>query len=131
MSEHVARVSALAEAHDHVLVEGAGGLLVALDEAGHTIADLAGAVDSDVVVVCRSGLGTLNHVALTVEALAHRNLRVAGLIIGSWPEQPSVIELGNREYLSHSTARLLGCLPAGAAGRSPEEFRLLASEELT
>jgi dethiobiotin synthase len=132
LEEHAERVAALAKTHDHVIVEGAGGLLVELDEAKRTLADLAAALpDSSVVVVCRSGLGTLNHVALTVEVLAHRGIRVAGLIIGSWPAQPSMIELGNRDYFSNGDVPLLGCIPAGVADRAPEEFQRLACEALS
>jgi dethiobiotin synthase len=131
VSEHVERITALAQTHDHVLVEGAGGLLVELDHAGRTLADLAAALpDSSVVVVCRSGLGTLNHVALTVDVLAHRGIRVAGLLIGSWPAQPTAIELSNRDYFSRADVPLLGCIPAGAASRAPEDFRRLAREAL-
>jgi dethiobiotin synthase len=132
LSEHVERITALAESYDHVLVEGAGGLLVQLDHEGRTLADLVAAVsDSSVVVVCRSGLGTLNHVALTSEVLAHRGIRVAGLIIGSWPEQPTAIELGNREQFEFADMPLLGCIPAGAGSRAPEEFQRAAIEALT
>ncbi|WP_449373153.1 dethiobiotin synthase [Arthrobacter psychrolactophilus] len=41
LAVHVAAVQSLAAGHDHVLVEGAGGLLVALDHDGNTIADMA------------------------------------------------------------------------------------------
>lgn len=129
LSEHVGRIAALAETHDHVLVEGAGGLLVELDHTRRTLADLAAALpDRAIVVVARSGLGTLNHVALTVDVLAHRGLHAAGLIIGSWPEHPSAIELSNREYLSNTGVPLLACLPARAADHAPAEFRRLAHE---
>ena len=52
-----------------MLVEGAGGLLVRFDEDGGTLADVAALLDAPVLVVARAGLGTLNHTALTVEAL--------------------------------------------------------------
>ena len=41
-------------------------------------------------------LGTLNHTALTVESLATQNLPFAGLVIGSWPLPPGVVEASNR-----------------------------------
>ena len=41
LADHVARVAALAVCHDLVVVEGAGGLLVELTDAGETLADLA------------------------------------------------------------------------------------------
>jgi dethiobiotin synthetase len=70
----------LAARHAALLVEGAGGLLVPLTER-ETYADLAVALGLPVLVVARAGLGTVNHTALTVEALRARRLRVAGVIL--------------------------------------------------
>ena len=101
VAEHVARVRALAAGHDLVLVEGAGGLLVALDDAGATLAELAAALPgAAVVVVCRSGLGTLNHTTLTLEALERRGTPAAGTVIGSWPAVASEVETSNRWHLA-------------------------------
>ena len=52
-----------------MLVEGAGGLLVRFDDDGGTLADVAAQLAAPVLVVAAAGLGTLNHTALTVEAL--------------------------------------------------------------
>lgn len=123
LAEHVARVADLAADHDHVLVEGAGGLLVELDGHGRTLADLATALSARTVVVCRSGLGTLNHTALTVEVLTHRQITVAGLVIGSWPAAPSEVERSNRAELDRSPAGLLGSVPEGAGRLDPARFR--------
>jgi dethiobiotin synthetase len=71
---------ALLARHAALLVEGAGGLLVPLT-AGGTYADLAVALGLPVLVVARAGLGTVNHTALTVEALRARRLAVAGVIL--------------------------------------------------
>ena len=63
-----------------MLVEGAGGLLVPLTER-ETYADLAVALGLPVLVVARAGLGTVNHTALTVEALRARGLALAGVVL--------------------------------------------------
>ncbi|WP_084959331.1 dethiobiotin synthase [Thermoactinospora rubra] len=111
-----ARIRELAESHRLVLVEGAGGLLVRYDEEGATIADLARDLGAQVLVVVRPGLGTLNHTALTLEALAHRGLDLAGVVIGSWPREPGLAERCNVADLEMLAARpLAGALPAGAA----------------
>jgi dethiobiotin synthetase len=60
------------------LVEGAGGLLVQLAADGVTLRELAAELTAPVVVVVSAELGTLNHTALTLEALAHRGLDCAG-----------------------------------------------------
>jgi len=128
LDRHLARVRQLAREHDHVLVEGAGGVLVRLDRAGHTLADLAAAVgpDTAVVVVCRSGLGALNHAELTLEALRRRQIRIAGLVIGSWPARPDDVDLSNRDYLAAMDVPLIGRIPEGAGRLSLAEFRVRA-----
>ncbi|MFG3443036.1 dethiobiotin synthase [Nonomuraea sp. NPDC047897] len=117
------RIAELAETHRLVLVEGAGGLLVRFDEDGGTLADLARLLDAPVLVVARAGLGTLNHTALTLEALAHRGLSLAGLVIGSWPAEPGLAERSNVADLEMLAARpLAGVLPEGAGALDAEEF---------
>lgn len=127
--EHQAAIRLLAATRDHTLVEGAGGVLVALDEDGRTLADLAAATGSGsaaAVVVCRSGLGTLNHTELTVEALSRRRIAISGVVIGSWPRQPTEIDLSNRDYLHEHAVPLIGVIPAGVAALAPAEFRASA-----
>ncbi|MHA7268743.1 dethiobiotin synthase [Arthrobacter sp. HLT1-20] len=136
LAHHVNRIADLAASHDHVLVEGAGGVLVELDAAGRTLADLAaastGAPRSGFVVVCRSGLGTLNHTALTLEALHSRGFATPAVVVGSWPAAPSSIDISNRESLQGTPgAQFLGCLPAGASRLDPSTFRQLAHNWLT
>ena len=125
LAAHVHRVDELAAGHDCVLVEGAGGLLVELTDAGETLADLVRALPSAaVVIVARSGLGTLNHTMLTREALSHRGVACAGIVVGSWPQEPSVIETTNRDYLAALPEGLLGAVPQGAPNRAPGDFRV-------
>ena len=131
VSEHADRVRVLAEFHDVVLVEGAGGLLVRLDSEGGTVLDLAGELASslpvEVVVVVGAGLGTLNHAELTVGALRGAGLEPAGLVIGSWPERPGLAETCNLEDLPRVTGLpLLGVVPAGSGGLASEEFKARA-----
>lgn len=112
----------LAEAHDLVLVEGAGGLLVRFAGTG-TLADVAAELNAPVLVVVAAGLGTLNVSALTTEALAVRGLRCAGLVIGSWPVDPDLAEECNLVDLPEVTGvPLLGMMPAGAGELDPAEF---------
>jgi len=138
--DHLRRIVRLAGRHDHVLVEGAGGVLVELAEDGTTQADLGtgllglfgllGAGQVGAVVVCRAGLGALNHTALTVEALERRRVPVTGLVIGSWPADPDEIDLDNRQHLASRTVPLLGAVPAGAGGLAGPDFRRAAPGRL-
>lgn len=81
MAEHAARIRELAERTDPVIVEGAGGVFVALDTHGGTLVNLAAELSATrpvrVYVVTRLELGTLNHTALTVAALRARSLEPA------------------------------------------------------
>ncbi len=116
---------------DLVLIEGAGGLLVRYDEDGLTLADLARVVRAPLLVVVDAGLGTLNATALTLEALAHRGLELAGVVIGSWPAEPGLAERSNLRDLATLAARpLLGVLPAGAGSLTVGDFLAAAGAGL-
>jgi len=125
-------IGKLAGSRDLVLVEGAGGLLVRYDAAGATLADLAAMCGAPVLVVVAAGLGTLNHTALTCEALAARRLQLAGVVIGSWPEDPGLAERENLADLETLIGRpLAGALPAGLGALTREEFRAAARAGLS
>lgn len=124
-----ASVEELSRDVDVLLVEGAGGLLVRLDDAGGTLADLGvslrqAGMTVGYLVVAAAELGTLNHTALTAEALASRGLPLLGVVIGSWPQHPGLAEEQNLVDLpAVAHAPLVGRLPAGAAALSPSDFR--------
>ena len=128
VAEHAQAIAAIAHEVDIVLVEGAGGLLVRLDSRGGTLADLGSALrykglSTGYVLVSSPGLGTLNHTALTAEALAARKLPLLGVVIGSYPARPGLAEESNLEDLPRvAGAPLLGCLPEGAASLSSSDF---------
>lgn len=118
----VAATTYLASDHDLVLVEGAGGLLVALGEGGWTLADLAAAVGARAVVVARAGLGTLNHTALTLRALAGWGIP-ARVVLGAWPAR---VELVHRTNLHDLPGELAGAVPDGVGGWTGERFTAAA-----
>ena len=66
------------------IVEGAGGILVPLNE-DELMIDLMKKLNLPVIVVARSGLGTINHTLLTLEALRNRNLEIFGVIMNGEP----------------------------------------------
>ena len=107
------------------LVEGAGGLLVELAAGGFTVRDLAVDLAAPVLVVCEAGLGTLNHTALTLEALENKGISCVGLVIGSWPASPGAAEEFNRGALE-AVAPVRAVLPAGAAALSRADFAVMA-----
>jgi dethiobiotin synthetase len=64
--------------NNHLVVEGAGGILVPLNET-KSVVDLI-QPDYKVIVVSRHYLGSINHTLLTIEALQNRKIQVAGII---------------------------------------------------
>jgi dethiobiotin synthetase len=129
LAAHADRIRELAVSHDHVMVEGAGGLLVELDSAGGTLADLGAllAPAAAFVLVARPALGTLNHTALSLEALQTRDLPVLGVVLGSWPGNPDRVHQGNRQVLQSWPAPFLGTVPERASELSPAVFRAEAA----
>ena len=63
---------------NHLVIEGAGGIFVPLNE-NETIVDLI-QTDYKVIVVSRHYLGSINHTLLTIEAIENRGFKVAGII---------------------------------------------------
>jgi malonyl-CoA O-methyltransferase len=89
-----------------LVVEGAGGLLVPINDTAHMI-DLAAQLGLPVVLVARSTLGTINHTLLSLEALRTRGLPVAGVIM-SGP-----LSAGNRRAIEQfGKVRVLAEIPA-------------------
>ncbi|MBF6364059.1 ATP-dependent dethiobiotin synthetase BioD [Nocardia farcinica] len=103
------------------VVEGAGGLLVRVGE--FTLLDLARELDAPVLVVAAAGLGTLNHTELTIRALDAAGVRCAGVVIGTWPAEPDLASLCNREDLPRLTGvPIVGAVPAGVGAWDHDRF---------
>jgi dethiobiotin synthetase len=96
--ELLAGVRAAASGADVLVVEGVGGLLVPLT-LGYSIRDFAVDLGLPLVVVARPGLGTINHTLLTIEAVRGVGLAVAAVVLTPWADEPSTLELSNRETI--------------------------------
>jgi dethiobiotin synthetase len=83
------------EAADVLVAEGVGGLLVPI-APGYLVRDLARDLGLPLVVAARTGLGTINHTLLTVEAARAVGLAVAGIVMTPWPGEASPLEVSNR-----------------------------------
>ncbi len=75
------------------IVEGAGGVLVPLNER-EMMLDLIAQLGLPVLITARPTLGTINHTLLTVEALFRRRIPIAGVVFngGSNDENLKAIE---------------------------------------
>lgn len=65
-------------AQNHLVIEGAGGVFVPLNESDCVI-DLI-QPDYKVIVVSRHYLGSINHTLLTIESLLNRKIAIGGII---------------------------------------------------
>lgn len=125
---HAKQIGEIAAETEVVFVEGAGGLLVRLDQRGGTLADIGAGlrykgIGCGVVLVASAGLGTLNTAALTTEALAARSVPLLGVVIGSWPAEPGLAEESNLLDLPRITgAPLWGRIPEGAGAMGRADF---------
>jgi dethiobiotin synthetase len=64
---------------NHLIIEGAGGCLVPLNDVDFVI-DLPPRLDAEVVVVADLYLGSINHTLLTVNELKRRNIKIKGIV---------------------------------------------------
>ena len=72
---------------NHLVIEGAGGVFVPLNETDFVI-DLI-QPDYKVIVVSRHYLGSINHTLLTIEALKNRGIPIAGIIFNGNENLPT------------------------------------------
>jgi len=116
----------LRERHDFLVVEGAGGLLVPLS-GRMLVADMIKALDLDIVIVARAGLGTINHTLLTIEAAARRNIRIVGIVYNQSTRGPlTVCEEDNPVIIRKLSAiRTLGLVPFRKIQRGRVSVELL------
>jgi dethiobiotin synthetase len=95
----------------NLIVEGAGGLMVPLNEK-QFVADLIPALNAKVIIVSRNYLGSINHSLLTANTLKQKNLSVLGWVfndhyldyeneIAMWTEYP---RLGSVPFTSNADA---------------------------
>jgi dethiobiotin synthetase len=100
-------LSALA---DMIIVEGAGGLLVPLNEQQDS-ADLVRELDLPVILVVGMRLGCLNHALLTVDAITVRGLALAGWVANLAEAGMESVEENIAALQQRIAAPLLGVVP--------------------
>ena len=101
---------------DALVCEGVGGLLVPLTP-GYLVRDLALDLGLPLVIASRTGLGTINHTLLTIESARGAGLRVAGVVMTPWPEEPKPIESSNRETVERLGRVKVAGLPPTTPGQ--------------
>ncbi len=69
----------LPDTENTIIIEGAGGLMVPLNDR-EMVVDLISHFDAETVLVSQNYLGSINHTILSVELLKARGIKIAGLI---------------------------------------------------
>jgi len=65
--------------NNHLVIEGAGGLLVPLNDK-ETILNLIETLRCEVILVSRHYLGSINHTLMSIEILKQRNIQIKGIL---------------------------------------------------
>lgn len=91
----------LVRKHDFLIVEGVGGVLVPLSR-DRLLIDLVAELAIPVLIVTHSGLGTINHTLLTIEALRKRNIDILGMVFNFAGKGSKIIEEDNRKIISRT-----------------------------
>jgi dethiobiotin synthetase len=94
-----------------LVAEGAGGLFVPIDRRRDMI-DLIQLLGLPVLLVARAGLGTLNHTALSLQALAARGIPVGAVLLTCTSAKHDLSERDNAAWIQRrASVRVLGPVP--------------------
>jgi len=113
----------LAANYKWLIVEGVGGVMVPL-RRDLLLIDLLARLQPRILVVARSGLGTLNHTLLTLEALRNRHISVLGVIFSDAEEQEDemLVQDNMRTIEETASVRVFGRLRRMADKEKRERF---------
>jgi len=130
----VCAVRDLRDRYEVVVVEGAGGLLVPLNQR-ETMLDLAICLDLPIILVARSGLGTINHTLLSLAALRAAGCEPVAVVLNDeFPDVPHDIAEDNRRTIETCGAvRVAGRVPftPGLNGYTSGQFMDFAQAHLS
>jgi dethiobiotin synthetase len=90
---------------NQLLIEGAGGLMVPLND-DFLMIDLIKHLNAEVILVSQNYLGSINHTLLSIVALKQYNIPITGIIFNGKPDMDS-----ESYILKHTGIKLLGHIP--------------------
>lgn len=96
--------------NDFVVVEGAGGFIVPLNDH-ESLADFAQKIDLPIIVVVGMKLGCLNHTLLTIEAIKTRKMKIAGWVANALAQEMSLLNENIQSLQDRIDAPFLGMIP--------------------
>jgi len=100
----------LTSVFDLVVVEGAGGFLVPLNEQ-EDLGDVAQEMDLPVILVVGMRLGCINHALLTCEAIQSRQLTIAGWVANTLSDEMPFLGENIQTLKDRIFAPFLGVIP--------------------
>ena len=95
---------------DCVVVEGAGGLLIPLNDQ-EDLAMLAQEIKLPIILVVGMKLGCINHALLTYEAIKARHLNIAGWVANTLTTEMSLLDENIQTLQARIDAPFLGLIP--------------------
>ena len=99
--------SLLYSKYEYVLLEGAGGLLVPINEELFTI-DYIKQCNYPLILVSSAKIGSINHTLLSIEACKNRDITLAGIVYNEFPKGDEAIEKDTKRII---IKRLLTAYP--------------------
>lgn len=100
----------LAERYDYVLIEGAGGLMVPIDDDTFTI-DYIASRHLPVVLVTNARLGSINHTVLSLEAIRARGIELAMVVFNHHFDQDKLIAEDTLGFIRRYVQKHFGAVP--------------------
>lgn len=79
----------LPKTDNNLVIEGAGGILVPINNNGDTVIDIAEKFKTEIIIVSNHYLGSINHTLLTVSELKRRGLKIKGIVFNNHPNSSS------------------------------------------
>lgn len=95
----------LPEVPENLVIEGAGGLLVPLNDNGLLIIDLIEKWKLPTILVSRHYLGSINHTLMSIEVLKQRGLPIAGILF------VGAANAETEKIIARSGASIIGRIP--------------------
>lgn len=94
----------LLERFDRVLIEGAGGLMVPITDTMFTI-DYVATRNLPLILVVHGGLGSINHIVLSLEAIKRRGIQLHSLLYNTYFDSDPLIAADTRGFVERYLAR--------------------------
>jgi len=115
--------------HSFSVIEGAGGTIVPLHRSGFDLHDLMLELNLPVILVTKTGVGTINHTLLTLEFMNQKGINVAGIVFNGYEAGP--FEKDNIRLIEcRSALPVVGVIPKLTEEPTIEKMSSLAGQLL-